>query len=259
MKQKILIGSIIAVAIILLSSFSSVVGKVSTDNELVEFEVEFSGLGKKHTVKLTQQEADEVELLFDDIEQRLSEVQTREEAEVIFKEAVVELDKYGLLGGVSLRKAKRLVAGNFDLKHFKSIKNNFEQKMSDSENLNLFCLIAVSAYLSIDLNIWYIIYFFYLLSTNMGIHISPSIELIGTFFGIYSQIKPFHIINWIVLYSESYFTIGLLGIKRGNDTLAMIEGFTGIKIVRKLVASQPFFMYECFYLGTALKVDIEEI
>jgi len=37
MKKKILIGSIIAVVIILLSSFSSVVGKVSSDDELVEF------------------------------------------------------------------------------------------------------------------------------------------------------------------------------------------------------------------------------
>ncbi len=83
MNKKILIGSIIAVAIIVLSSFSSVVAKVSVDNdELVELDVEFCGLNKKHTVKLTQQEADEVELLFDDIEQRLSEVETREEAEV---------------------------------------------------------------------------------------------------------------------------------------------------------------------------------
>jgi len=36
MGKRILIGSIIAIAIIVLSSFSSVVGKVSSDEELVD-------------------------------------------------------------------------------------------------------------------------------------------------------------------------------------------------------------------------------
>ena len=39
MKKKILIGSIIAVVIIVLASFSSVVGKVSSDEEPVELDV----------------------------------------------------------------------------------------------------------------------------------------------------------------------------------------------------------------------------
>jgi len=68
MKTRILIGCIIAVVVILLAPLSSVVAKSSVDNnELVEFDVEFYGLNKKHTVKLTQKEADEVELLIDEI------------------------------------------------------------------------------------------------------------------------------------------------------------------------------------------------
>ena len=43
MIKKILVGSIIAVAIIILASFSSVVGKVSSDDELVEFDIEYVG------------------------------------------------------------------------------------------------------------------------------------------------------------------------------------------------------------------------
>ena len=109
MKKKILIGSIIAIALIVLSSFSSVVGKVSLDEKLVEFDVEFSGLGKKHTVSLTQQEADEVELLFDEIRTKLDGVESREEAKEIFKDTVVELDKYGLLGGLSVNQAEMLI------------------------------------------------------------------------------------------------------------------------------------------------------
>jgi len=135
MNKKILIGSIIAVAIIVLSSFSSVVGKVSLDEELVELDVEFSGLGKKHKVKLTQQEADEVELLFDEIHEQLNEVESREEAEVIFKDAVVELDKYGLLGRLSIRQAQRLITRNY--KPLKEL-----NLKSPDDNSNFLCLIA---------------------------------------------------------------------------------------------------------------------
>lgn len=99
------------------------------EDELVEFDVEFCGLGKKHTVKLTQQEADEVELLFDDIEQQLSDVETREEAEEIFKDAVVELDRCGLLGGLSLKYAQNLVTGKYNEKS-----NNGIQKKNPSNN-----------------------------------------------------------------------------------------------------------------------------
>lgn len=135
MKKKILLGSIIAITIIVLASFSSVVGKVASDEELVELDVELCGLGKKHTVQLTQQEADEVELLFTDIEKRLSEVETREEAEEIFKEAIVELDKYGLLGGLSVRQAQRLI-----IRNYKPLKG-LNLKLPD-ENSNFLCLIA---------------------------------------------------------------------------------------------------------------------
>jgi len=113
MDKRILLGSIIAVVILVLVSFSSVVAKVSTEDELVEFDVEFSGLGKKHKVKLTQQEASKFELLFDDIEQRLSEVETREEAEYIYKEAIVELDKYGLLGRFSVKQTQEIIFGKY--------------------------------------------------------------------------------------------------------------------------------------------------
>ena len=142
MKKKILIGSIIAVAVIVLSSFSSVVGKVSSDEELVEFDVEFSGLGKKHTVKLTQQEAEEVELFFNDVQDRLSAVESDDESMVIFNEAVVELDKYGLLGGLSVKQAQRLIAFQYQI--FKN--NKFLQKLVNvemfDEDVNYFCLIS---------------------------------------------------------------------------------------------------------------------
>jgi len=158
MKKKILIGSIIAVVIILLSSFSSVVGKVSSDDELVEFDVEFCGLGKKHTVQLTQQEADEVELLFDDIEQRLSKVETREETEEIFKEAVVELDRYGFHGNIGMEDTQSWVTDEF---HKPFLTNIFERNKITPFNssINLLCFVATQVKDSADVGIPFIIGF----------------------------------------------------------------------------------------------------
>lgn len=126
----------------MLSSFSSVVAKVSVDDELVDFDVEFCGLGTRQTVKLTQQEAEEVDLLFDDIEQRLSEVETREEAEIIFKDAVVELDKFGLLGGLSVRQAQQLIVGGNVRQNFLKRIDEMDEESLDDETANYFCLIV---------------------------------------------------------------------------------------------------------------------
>ncbi len=102
---------------------------------LVEFTTEVCGLnGEKQTVKLTQEEAEEVEDLFKSIRERLNATESREEAEEIFKEAVVELDKYGLLGGLSIQQAQRIVSF-----YNANQRQNTESEVSDNENA--FCLI----------------------------------------------------------------------------------------------------------------------
>jgi len=88
------------------------ISKASIDSELVEITTEICGLnGGKYTVQLTKEEAEEVEHLFDSIRERLNATETREKTVEIFKEAVVELDKYGLLGDLSVKQAQRLVIG----------------------------------------------------------------------------------------------------------------------------------------------------
>jgi len=134
-------GKILPVAVILLFIGLALAPSINASGDkdnLVELDVEFCGLGKKQTVKLTQEEADEVELLFDDIEQRLSEVETREEAEEIFKDAVVELDRYGLLGGLSIRQAQRFIIGKYQkLINFKLI-----ERTNLDDNENRFCFVT---------------------------------------------------------------------------------------------------------------------
>jgi hypothetical protein len=139
-------GQVLAIAVIFLFigvAFAPSIDASVVKDELVELDVEFCGLGKRHTVKLTQQEADEVELLFDDIEQKLSEVETREEAEIIYKEAVVELDRFGLLGGLSVIQAQRLVTGEYlPPKVQDKLKNYFEQSNGfNDKNDSFLCTI----------------------------------------------------------------------------------------------------------------------
>lgn len=249
-----------------------------TQNELVEFDVEFCGLGKKHTVKLTQQEADEVEQLFDDIEQRLSEVETREETIEIFKEAIVELDKYGLLGGLSIRHAQRLIISpyqSFRDNKFIQMKVNAE-KLDDNENYC--CLIAgltdstaftghLTRYLSIILA--HIIY-----QSNFGIE--GLIYLMCLFpFIAFDIVRPFHIgsdILFVQRVSGYVLTLGLDGLKfwKGDNLVGLIDpwyspytkiycvlavrGFIGIGITNYL-KEYP----NSFYIGWALKVKIDNL
>jgi len=256
MKKKILIGSIIAVALLTLVSFSSVVGKVSLNEELVDYNVEFSGLGKKHTVQLTQEEADEVELLFDDIEQQLSKVETREEAEEIFKEAVVELDKYGLLGGLSVRQAQRLVTRKT---------NRLLEKdwiLSDDSNNNYMCLLLAKTILAGDYGvitgIAFFIWLILLIRWANGRKPTPNLEIIQILlleYGIYY--KPIKFLNIVTIYPDifndvellSLYTIGLNGIKTDKDGITVFIGFTGLKIHTNLEN------WEAYYLGCALAVN----
>lgn len=131
----------LAVAIILLfigvAFAPSINANVSKQDDMVEFDVEFCGLDKKHTVKLTQQESEEVEQLFDDIQDRLSNGDANE----IFKDVVVELDKYGLLGGLSVKQVQKLVTSPYQ--RFQN--NKFLQKIVNADKLddneNYFCSI----------------------------------------------------------------------------------------------------------------------
>ncbi len=138
----------LAVAVILLfigvAFAPSINANTHNDDNLVEFDVEFCGLGKKHTVQLTQQEADEVELLFDDIQQQLENVESREESEEIFNDAIVELDKYGLLGGLNVRFAQKLVTDKYQNSKGKQLLEKYYSKNQGipNDNSNQLCLIA---------------------------------------------------------------------------------------------------------------------
>jgi len=87
MSKNSLLCKGIAVVVILLFiglAFAPSINADVSKEELVEVTTEFCGLGKKHTVKLTQEEVDELDQLFDDIKERLDNIETREETCLLY-------------------------------------------------------------------------------------------------------------------------------------------------------------------------------
>jgi hypothetical protein len=88
--------------------------KASNDNDPVEVTSQACGVKGygNTTVKLTRQQYQNLEQYLIDFRARLNKTTTRGEAVPIFKEAVVELNKYGLLPkGMSVERAQKLVIG----------------------------------------------------------------------------------------------------------------------------------------------------
>jgi hypothetical protein len=107
----------------------SINANVNKESELIEITTEVCGLGGgKHTIQLTKEEAEEVDRIFVNIRNKLNTTDSREDAEKIFKDAVVELDAYGLLGGLSVKQAQRLVTGGLKNKKMMKIFENIYNK-----------------------------------------------------------------------------------------------------------------------------------
>jgi len=137
---------VVGVIILLLGLvFTPSINANTKQSEFVEFTIETCGLNSdKQTVELIQQEADEVKEIINLIRERLKNTESRKESEEIYKEAVMKLDKYNLLGGLSVKQAQRLVTVGYGNSRIikvleKLYRNN--QKLNDNKS-NYLCLIA---------------------------------------------------------------------------------------------------------------------
>ncbi|HWR62973.1 MAG TPA: hypothetical protein VN365_01055 [Candidatus Thermoplasmatota archaeon] len=119
--------------------------KASTDDDLVEVTTQACGIQGygDTTVKLTREQYQDLEQYLVDFRERLNQTTTREEAVSIFKDAVVELDKYGLLPkGMSVKRVQNIVIRNFQNERLiQSIKKKCcDRQLSGSSNF--LCLVA---------------------------------------------------------------------------------------------------------------------
>ena len=147
MKRKWLAVGIILlfIGVAVAPSINLTVVKASDDNDLVEVTTQACGIKgyKDTTVKLTREQYQNLEQYLVEFRAKLNQTSTREEVVPLFKEILVELDKYGLLPkGMSVEQAHRLV-----IERYQNIlaMSRYQTKLSDyqiSNNSNFFCLIT---------------------------------------------------------------------------------------------------------------------
>jgi hypothetical protein len=262
--------------------------KASQDNDLVEVTSQACGIQGygNTTVQLTKQQYNDLEQYLVDFRARSNQTSTRQEAVPLFKDAVVELDKYGLLPkGMSVERAQKLVIGENNKEGvIKFAKKLFSRNQNGSHN-NSLCLIAgyinQAAFISLFelipglllLPLYFIVmlfgmtgYYFYFPPGLINLIIL--LELPMNYGAYVKPINPMSVIvfgkggNTITTYSTgSIYSLGLLGMKyvKGNFTGSII-GFTGIRIpdIKKYGESPPNYAFGDFFLGSALLTKIND-
>jgi hypothetical protein len=126
-------------------SITCKVVRAESDNDFIEVTSQACGIKGfgNQTVKLTKQQYQDLEKYLNEFREKLNKTTSRDEAVPIFKEAVVELNKYGLLPkGMNVEQGQKLVTGLFQNKNVMKL----EEKLLHNylfvfdNNSNLFCL-----------------------------------------------------------------------------------------------------------------------
>ena len=274
MSRNILLKKGVAVAIILLFLGVAVVPSISivkaaTDNDLAEVTIEAYGIKGfgNHTVKLTKQQNQNLEQYLLDFRERLNTTTTREEAVPLFKEAVVELNKYGLLPkGMSVEHAQRLVTGYYQNSNMlRKIQNDVQSiaKIKQKQNLNpnmknAFCVLFAAAtkipdYLPspfiIPLGLLIVLGIVpSLLFSLIGAEdLAKLLADIGLLFWVFN---PFRFINFVLFmgYDIDLRSIGLKGLVNENfGSDGLFIGYTGLLLYP--------LSDKTYFLGFALSVN----
>jgi hypothetical protein len=146
-KGLVVFAILLFIGVAVAPSINFTVVKASDDNELIEVTSQVCGIQGfgNTTVKLTKEQYQNLEQYLVNFRARLNQTTTREEAVPIFKEAVVELNKYGLLPkGMSIEQAQKLVISRYvnhqgsRLLETISLRNALPQNGVD----NRFCLVV---------------------------------------------------------------------------------------------------------------------
>ena len=143
-KNGLVVGVILLFIGVAVQPGIAIVQPEDINKEYIEVTTEIFGIpGQNNTVKLTIEEAEEIEVFYDSIRERLNKTKTREEAEGIFKDAVIELHKFGLLGRLSVKQAHKLVTrGHWNSRNMKFLENIYSIPENNSDEMdNKFCLL----------------------------------------------------------------------------------------------------------------------
>jgi len=276
MQTKSLLKKCVAVGIILLfigvasaPSINSTVVKPSDD--LVEVTSQACGIKGfgNTTEKLTKQQYQDLEQYLVDFRARLNQTTTREEAVPLFKDAVVELNRYGLLPkGLSVAQAQKLVIGIEPSEKTQEFVKKFLKRNQSGAPNNTLCLLAGNVdkawfwsllTFSSLAAFGFLVYLYFFLQYHFGFQawelfaIAAFILMVLFIYGLF--VKPINmisIINFIPSATGSIYSVGLSGVYKANGTFeGDIVGFTGIRIMNVVHLTGAFF------LGSALSISLQ--
>jgi hypothetical protein len=196
MKKILVVGIILLfIGVAVAPSFNQSVVKASTDDDLVEVTTQACGIQGygNATVKLTREQYQNLEEYLVEFRARLNQTSTRDEAIPIFKDAVVELDKYGLLPkGMSVEQTQELVTSGYWYQKKLQLYEKLDNRNPLPQNViqNQFCFVAGYTHNSLlvgpismtsFVTLLAMSYFFYYLSEIIG---SFGLKILSTFLGI---------------------------------------------------------------------------
>ena len=258
MKRKWLVVGIILlfVGVSIAPTINFNVVKASQDDDLVEVTTQACGIKGygDTTVKLTRQQYQNLEQYLVDFRARLNQTSTREEAVPIFKEAVVELDRYGLLpNGMSVERAQKLVTGWNQNRNEKLLDNR--QREIFPLIPNIFCLIYGSVTeepyvfpIIIIGPFMFIESFLIWLLVKLGVP-EDNIIIFFLFFDTYNPLRFMSLVMISNLLDTNLYSFGLRGavyLNSGGLGLYFL-GYTGLTLIRS-------YGEKSYFLGSALAV-----
>jgi hypothetical protein len=146
MKKGLVVSVILLfIGVVVAPTINFNIVKASNDNDLIEVTTQACGINGygNTTVKLTKEQYQDLQQYLVDFRARLNQTTTREESIPIFKEAVVELDRYGLLPrGMNIEDAQGLVHRKYQESPPMDANDVIYERKQILNNSNLFCLIT---------------------------------------------------------------------------------------------------------------------
>jgi len=280
MKKGLVVSVILLfIGVAIAPSINQSVVKASTDDDLIEVTSQACGVQGygNTTVKLTREQYQDLESYLVDFRERLNQTSTREEAVPIFKDAVVELDKYGLLPkGLSVEQAQRLVTGGYFYQRFIQIFGRLFNKNQYNSNSNLFCLVAgetdatvfsrhfyILLTLGSILSMWHFWSDYTLLGMLLFI-IAGSFAILSISIQNFIDENPLALFDVVCIgvfspfenityYASGWLkSFGLLGVKSWD------EYFRGNFHALPLIYSAVYMMYQAIWGFTGLKILLDE-
>jgi hypothetical protein len=146
-KSFVLTIILLFIGVAIAPNINFTVVKASNDNDLVEVTSQACGIQgfRNTTVKLTKEQYQNLEQYLANFGAILNQTTTREEAVPIFKEAILELNKYGLLPrGMSVEQAQSLTIGGYQKVQSSTLFSTISKKnpLFFNGTWNLMCLVA---------------------------------------------------------------------------------------------------------------------